>query len=199
MSNHTDSLLFAIILAAGASRRFPGQNKLFAKVHGTPILEHVVQAITYASVDKTIVVTGQDHEETKTLLSSYPVDCIQNSEWEKGMGNSLAFGAKSLAIENPGSLLICLADLPYLDTKTVNQVIEAFKHSNKAQITAPHNNNRLGHPIIFPNRLIPELATLTGDTGAKNLIQFERNSLIKVPIETHAIFQDIDTPEDMNV
>jgi molybdenum cofactor cytidylyltransferase len=52
-------MIAAIVLAAGASRRF-GAQKLLAELHGKPVIRWTVEHIREAGVNDVIVVLGRD-------------------------------------------------------------------------------------------------------------------------------------------
>jgi CTP:molybdopterin cytidylyltransferase MocA len=50
-----------------------------------------------------------------------------------------------------------------------------------------------GHPVILPARLLPDLAQITGDTGARDLLRTHPETPVPLPRQ-HAT-TDLDTPE----
>ena len=194
----SNPLIYAIILAAGSSKRFPGTNKLLAPVHGVPIIQRVTTAICEANTKTTLVITGKDHALTKPLLASQNLQCIQNRDYSQGMGTSLTKGIDSIPEDNWDGILICLGDLPNLTTKLVNTLIQTFQAENANSIIIPIHQGRRGHPIIFPYRYRNQLSQLTGDKGARDILKKERNAITELEVDTPAIFQDIDRPEDLS-
>ncbi|MCB1123250.1 MAG: nucleotidyltransferase family protein, partial [Verrucomicrobiae bacterium] len=175
--------LCAIIPAAGESRRYGPENKLLSKFDGVAILERVVQAIGCTNINKIVVVTGSDHAEIASLLSGYPVECIQNPDWTAGMGTSIACGARELTEKAFDGVLICLGDLPELTGKTVQTVIEAFRENRATRIVLPIFGKRRGHPVILPISFLSELRRLSGDEGARSLIKRHGDQVVEIPVE----------------
>ncbi len=187
----------AIVLAAGESKRFQAGNKLLAEIDGISLVERVVDAVVGSGVDRTYVVTGHQPDRIMSRLSNYTVTRIHNPRWQEGMGSSLACAAQRLANAPYQGILVCLADLPRLASHIVATVVQAFFQSDCQRIAVPEHEGKLGHPVIFPIRFREQLAALTGDQGARHLLQSEKRSLIKVPQASSAIRSDIDTLEDL--
>ena len=60
---------------------------------------------------------------------------------------------------------------------------------------APIREGRLGNPVIWSRRYLPAMMTLTGDRGARPLLQEFAANVWEVPMGDDAIFIDVDTPE----
>jgi molybdenum cofactor cytidylyltransferase len=55
----------------------------------------------------------------------------------------------------------------------------------------------LGAPVIFPKDYFCELSQLTGDKGAKELLQQYPQKIISLAMPAAAL--DVDTPEDLKL
>jgi len=190
-----DKPIVAIILAAGDSKRFGSENKLLVEINGGAILKRVVQAVTGSSVDKTIVVTGEDHELIQSLLSGYDVEFVQNKNWLNGMGASLAVGVGAVKGDVYEGILVCLGDLPQLKRESINKIIDAFVENRGEKIIIPEHKGRRGHPVLFPINLHSELSQLKGKAGAKVIIQQTKPLVIQSA--SSGIYRDVDLPSDI--
>ena len=189
--------IHAVILAAGASKRFGSENKLLVELDGVAILERVVCCIAHSGVGKTLVVTGADHEAITSLLSQYDVERIQNPKWTEGMGCSLALGVEQIDPLQHSGILVCLGDLPYLKVDTVQSVIERFKKLDGSRIVQPEYNERLGHPVVFPVSYYSKLVSLSGDRGAKSIIREENEYLERLSVDSSGVLRDVDRLDDL--
>ena len=187
----------AVILAAGESRRYGAENKLLVELDGVAVLERVVRAITASGVERTLVITGADHDKIVSLMNGYRAECMRNPNWKEGMGRSLAFGVEQIQEEAWEGVMICLGDLPYLDESTVVQVQEHFSKFEGSRIIVPQHKGRRGHPIVFPASCMKSLTQLRGDEGARSVIVENEESLVNLQVETKGIYQDLDRPEDL--
>ncbi len=65
--------------------------------------------------------------------------------------------------------------------------------ASRARIVAAQYERTLGIPTIFARELFAELRQLTGDAGAKRIIERYRERVVRVPC-AHAAF-DVDTAD----
>ncbi|MBT7083518.1 MAG: nucleotidyltransferase family protein [Candidatus Marinimicrobia bacterium] len=183
-----------IVLAAGGSTRMGQKNKLILHVNGMSIISSTVGAAVESSLDPVRVVLGNDSNTVKRELINYPVSFIHNNNWMEGMATSIVSGMENL---DSDGIMFILGDMPFISSKIINQLVQQFD-SNK--IIVPFNNGKRGNPVIFPSHLFSELKKISGDRGAKPLIQKYIEDVKEVPIQSKAIFQDIDDREElMNV
>ena len=183
-----------IVLAAGGSTRMGQKNKLILHVNGMSIISSTVGAAVESSLDPVRVVLGNDSNTVKRELINYPVSFIHNNNWMEGMATSIVSGMENL---DSDGIMFILGDMPFISSKIINQLVQQFD-SNK--IIVPFNNGKRGNPVIFPSHLFSELKKISGDRGAKPLIQKYNEDVKEVPIQSKAIFQDIDDKEElMNV
>ncbi|MNP77903.1 MobA-like NTP transferase domain protein [compost metagenome] len=60
----------------------------------------------------------------------------------------------------------------------------------------PLYQGQQGHPVSFPADLLPELARLSGEQGAKPVLDRHADRLICLTLDDPGCVQDIDRPED---
>ena len=182
-----------LVLAAGASRRMLGRDKLLEMVgDDTPLLAHVVgQACdTGYQVNVTLPLA---QPARNAAISGFDVRVIDVPDADMGMSASLRAFA-SITAQHP-AVLVVLADMPELTTDDMNTIIDAYHATGGDQIIrATDASGTPGHPVIFPPRLVGRFAELIGDTGARSLMRGEDIRLVALP-GRHAT-TDLDTPED---
>jgi len=185
--------IVGILLAAGTSRRF-GADKL---THILPNGELVaVQACRnlLAGTDSVLAVVRPGGERLAALLRAEGADVMICANAEQGMSKSLVFGVG--ARPEASGWLIGLADMPWIAPTTIGKVADALRLG--ATIVAPCWQGRRGHPVGFSQVLGPELAALSGDEGAKILIQTYLEQLHIIDCDDSGILRDIDKPDDLN-
>jgi CTP:molybdopterin cytidylyltransferase MocA len=64
-------------------------------------------------------------------------------------------------------------------------------------LRATGSDGRPGQPVLFPPRLVPRFADLSGDEGARRLLPGE--PLVPVLLPGTRALTDLDTPEDWAV
>ncbi len=180
----------ALVLAAGFSSRF-GRVKLCAELdNGLTILEQTLLRVS-AVIDSVIVVT-RPSLSNQIISPDIPVHIFDQAE--HGMGASLAYGIS--CIEHWDACLICLADMPFIEQHTY-QVLANTLANNK--IIIPTYGNKKGNPIGFGNKFFKELKMLTGDKGARPVVQQHSEDVVKIKIDDPAILWDVDTPSDLTL
>jgi len=127
----------------------------------------------------------------KHELDDLPVRIVVNSAWHEGIASSIREGIASLpASIDAGLMLLC--DQPFITTELLIRLITAC--SDARPVSATGYEQTAGVPACFNRSLFPELIQLTGDHGAKKVI--DRNSYRVTTIPFNAANIDIDTLED---
>lgn len=187
--------LSAIVLAAGASRRFGADNKLLAAVDGQPMLARVIAAIEAAGIDDVVIVTGHDAARITAATAGPGRRHVFNPRHDEGMGTSVAAGIRALPSDVAGAL-VAQGDMPGVDADLITALLARFAAAGHDAVTHPRlGDGRQGNPVLWPRRLFGALARLEGDRGGKRLIEAEGTRAIGVAVAGEAAASDIDTPE----
>ena len=187
----------AIILAAGRSERFGTDNKLLHHVNGEPMIRVTVERVLNANLGDVVVVTGHDADQVERALNGLAVRCVRNATPWSGMGTSLAAGANAINTEMT-SLFVVLGDMPKLRHETLTAMLGALDHRGGHDIVVPVHNGKRGHPVLFSARYFTRLCALSGDTGARAILNAHPERVIAVPVDDPGTLLDIDTPEDLS-
>jgi molybdenum cofactor cytidylyltransferase len=185
----------AIVLAAGASQRMGGANKLLAELDGVPLVARAVDAALASRAACTVVVTGPDAARVRRALAPRDVVFAHNRAAARGIASSLARGIAALDPEIDGAL-ICLADMPWVDAAHLDALIAAFARGARP-ICVPVRGRRRGNPVLWPARHFDALRALSGDVGARALLQRHAREVVRVPMRDAAVTRDVDTPADL--
>lgn len=193
----------AILLAAGAARRFGGAQKLLAPVPdggGTtvPLVRQAVVALHRAGLDRVVVVLGREGERVRASLSGMLLEFVTNDDYSAGMSTSLRMGVRAAVERWPdvGGLLIALGDQPLLDERIVDQLLDACASESHAPIVAPRYRGTRGNPVVFARDLVDELLAITGDEGARDVVERDPGRVVYIDFDS-APPVDVDTPEDL--
>lgn len=187
----------AVILAAGSSKRMGNVNKLLALWQGKALVRHVVETAKNSIVEEVIVVTGHQSDAIELALEGLDVRFVHNPDYKEGMASSLKSGIRSVG-KNQTGIAVLLADMPQLKGETLNQIVTGFLQADGRSICIPICGSRQGNPVIWPKEFFPEILTLSGDKGARELIKKYKNRVLEIPCEDHGTLIDFDTPEDIN-
>ncbi len=184
----------AIVLAAGKGERM-GTVKPLVEIDGAPALARVVATLHRAGIERILVVLGYAAEKIEREVDLSNERVVLNSNYENGMGSSLALGIKSLAPETTG-FLVLHADMPYVTEETVCAVLARAREGGL--IIAPIYRGKRGFPVYLDRSCCEELLpTLVGETGAREYIASHLDDLVLVEVDDPGCVWDIDRPEDL--
>ena len=187
----TAPILWTVVLAAGGSTRFGGFKQML-EWEGESLLRRAVRIGTGLCGERVIVVHGPKPTKCQRELSGFDVKHVVNENWESGMALSLKTGIRALPEACTGALIL-LCDQPLLRQDRVAQLTDLWRHQPD-KIVASAYAGAHGVPAIFPRRLFPELRRLTGDRGARALIDAHQEHVLEVDMPEAAV--DIDTQDD---
>jgi molybdenum cofactor cytidylyltransferase len=137
------------------------------------------------------VVVGSGADEVAAELSDTDAVVVDNPAWEEGLSSSIAAGVRAATAElEPAALLLMLVDQPHVSSGVLDRLLAAFDGG----IAASRYAGTLGVPAVFGREYLPVLTRLTGDRGARSLLESEGERVRAVDFEAGAV--DIDTPED---
>ena len=191
------SLVAALLLAAGSSRRFGEGNKLLADLAGRPLIHWTAAAFVESRASELLVVTGPDPEGVEMALAGLPVRFVHNPDHLAGMGGSVAAGVRALGADCTG-VLICPADMPGITMTLVNALIAAFEADGSRRIIRPVlPDGHPGHPVLWPRRHFQKLIELRGPVGGRALLSDLANEVDEISWQDSAVALDIDTPADL--
>jgi molybdenum cofactor cytidylyltransferase len=183
----------AIILAAGQSRRMGGPNKLLARFDGQPLVRRVAENAVVSGAARVIVVTGHRAGDVASALAGLDVDIVHNPDFADGLATSLRTGLAAVP-ESASGALVLLADMPDITSAIIDRLIDAFRKRRGLAIVLPTFSGKRGNPVLWPRAYFPELAEVTGDTGARHIIARHEDAVERVEIGGAAT-HDVDTRE----
>ncbi len=183
----------AVILAAGASRRWGGP-KLLERIGGSTLIGRTVRVVLEAGFRPAVVVTGAWRERIAAEAAGAGAETVFNPAWERGMGTSLAAGIAHLLERRPApaGAVVVPADLPALDPATLRELPVAAARAGLPMAAVTWEGAPLQAPAWFARSLLPELLGLDGDQGARHLLRAhpERVAALHLPAPLH----DLDHP-----
>lgn len=186
----------AIVLAAGQSKRMGAQNKLLADMGGRPMVSHIVDTVLASNTGSVMVVVGHDSEKIEAALSQQDVRFVQNPDYEAGLSASLCAGIAAVPGATDGALIL-LGDMPDVMPQTINSLCSAFDAGGGEKICIPVFEGKRGNPIVLPRWIFSEVAEVSGDKGARDLIAAHSQDIIEVTVDDSGVLRDVDQPEDL--
>jgi molybdenum cofactor cytidylyltransferase len=184
----------AVILAAGRSTRMGGPNKLLEQLGGKPLVRIVTEQALASKASGVIVVTGHQADQVEKALAGLKVKFVRNPDFADGLASSVKAAIAAVPAAADGAV-VCLGDMPLIDARLIDRLIEAFAPDRGNLIAVPVSDGRRGNPVLWSRRFFNELMTLDGDIGARHLIARHGEAVAEVTVEGHGAFLDIDTPQ----
>ena len=84
-----------------------------------------------------------------------------------------------------------------INSTLINQLIENYNPSDNKSIIIPTYKNKKGNPVLIDREFFPDILSIKGDKGAKDIIKVNKKYINEIPQKQSAIINDIDTKEDL--
>ncbi|MBX7159260.1 MAG: NTP transferase domain-containing protein [Acidimicrobiia bacterium] len=186
----------AVVLAAGAGRRFDGTgHKLEADAGGLPVVVRSVAAAAAAGFDHTVVVWGA--VPLRPILSAYgqtrSVRTVFNPCWADGLAAAHRLGVDAADALGYRSVVVGLGDMPAVTPEDWQAVARC---ADSPVVVTRWADGHLSPPVRI-QRDVWGLLPATGDIGTRFLWS-ARDSLLVTQIERGGSGQDVDTVADLD-
>jgi molybdenum cofactor cytidylyltransferase len=183
----------AILLAAGQSSRM-GSNKMLVEVDGEPMVRRSAEAVLAARVSPVIVVSGHEAGKLKEALAGLDVSIVHNPDYAKGLSTSLKTGLAAVP-EDADGVVIALGDMPLVAARHINKLVSAFNPVEHRSICVPVAGGQRGNPVLWGRQHFQAMQSLSGDKGARVLMDDLADEVAEVAVNSDAVLADFDTPE----
>jgi molybdenum cofactor cytidylyltransferase len=191
----------AIILAAGKASRFRAAageggpaTKLVAQMEGRPLIAHAAAAALASKARPILVVTGHADTEVRESLSGMPLTFAHNPDFAQGMSTSLQTGIAALP-ETVSGALVLLGDMPRVSAGLLDLLIATFNAHPQARAVVPVIEGRRGNPVLIARDLFPAVASISGDVGARPVLQAAGKRVVEVVVQDAGAAFDVDSPD----
>ncbi len=85
--------------------------------------------------------------------------------------------------------------MPRVRPAHIEALLGAFDPDDGRAICVPTWEGRRGNPVLFAARYFPEMCAVTGDVGARAVLERHAASVCAVPMDDQGVTLDVDTPE----
>lgn len=183
-----------ILPAAGRSSRMRGADKLLEDVGGMPCLRAMALRGLSAGLSVIVTLPGADHPRAQALAET-PVRRVLVPDAAEGMAASLRAAVAALPVGTDAALVLP-PDMPDITSADLRALVRAAEADPEALIfQATTRDGAPGHPILFRNALFDAFHQLTGDTGARSILQAHKAARRLVALPGDRARLDLDTPE----
>lgn len=188
-----------IILAAGASSRMRGRDKLLEDIDGEPLLRHQALRALAVTDAKVLIALPVSPHPRYNVIDDLAVQTVPVPDAAEGMGASLRVAFASLPKDAPCAMLV-LADLPDVTADDLAKVADAVDLSGDTLIwRGATAQGAAGHPVVFHRALFPAFAELHGDIGAQGVVAQAKGRISLIPLGDDRARRDLDTPQEWEV
>ena len=186
--------IWGVLLAAGRAQRFGG-DKLLARFAEGPHSGEAVGVVAYrnlrAAIADVIVAVRPVDETLRGTFEALGARTIVAERADDGLGASIAAAVR--ACGSGDAYVLALADMPFVRPSTIERIAEAL--AGGASIVAPRYGATRGHPVGFSGEHRDALMALTGDEGARSIVERHRAALALIDVDDAGVLRDIDVPE----
>jgi CTP:molybdopterin cytidylyltransferase MocA len=183
-----------LLLAAGASRRMGGRDKLVEPIDGQPLLRR--SALAALGTGAPVICTlPPDRPLRRAALTGLDLTLVEVPDAATGMAASLRAGLRAVP-DRASGVMVLSADMPGFTTAALSGLIAAQKADPQALIRGGDEDGTPGHPVLFPRDLWAALAQITGDEGGRSVIRAHQDRVRVIPLPGRMALLDLDTPED---
>lgn len=182
--------VIALMLAAGRGRRFGSDKRVARLADGRSLLAASVERAQQVFSQVHVLLRVEDDPQALGLAADCQV--IRCAEADQGMGHSLSAGIRALAGQDADAIAVLLADMPWIRTDSLQLLRE---QATAERIVYPLYDGQRGHPVLFGRAFWPQLLSLTGDQGARELLQAHGPACHGVALSDSGVLRDVDRPE----
>ena len=201
-----ETIVSAVILAAGLSTRFPG-NKMLKPLRlrgvNAPLVRHTIMKFVKSRLfDEVVVVLGYEAGEVLKATAMPGVKYVFSTHYRKGMSYSVKTGVSSV-MKFSDIVAIHPGDVPFILHETLRTLIETALqdlYNVKESVVIPKYVplRKGGHPLLITKPLIPYVMEISEEgKGLKGFLSRFRLKIHYVPTQDLGVLADIDTPEDL--
>ncbi len=181
-----------ILLAAGRGNRFGADKLMQPLTEGRSVALAAADTLINALPGSIAVCRPEQSRLIEQLLEiGFRVETCEQAD--RGMGFTLATAA--CATGEQENLLIALADMPFIELATIQQIVAALEAG--AKLVQPRYHGQPGNPVGLNYSFRQRLLAPQGDFGARQLLKQRAAEITYIDLDDPGILRDIDRPEDL--
>jgi molybdenum cofactor cytidylyltransferase len=172
-----------------------------APYRGGELIDGALTAALEAPVESVVVVTGYDGERVAESVAALAAKTAAGSRLQivhakaygEGMSATLRAGLAALDPQIDG-VFVFLGDMPSIPHDVAARLAADLGDHAAA---APRCEGIRGHPVLFSRRLFTTLAALSGDRGAKAVLDDLGSALVLTDVADRGVLFDVDRWSDL--
>ena len=185
----------AVLLAAGASKRFGGP-KMLADAGGEPLVRRVARSFVEAGFGEVIVVVAPGAAGLAAALDGLDVRTVVNPRPEEGMLSSALAGLAALS-PGWGRVALSPADIPGLSAPVLRRLLTRLPPPAPDEVVVPASDGRRGHPLVVPGGLVNLLLSWDPGRRLSDVLREPGVVVRELPGFGPEVLRDVDVPSDL--
>lgn len=198
-------MISVIMLAAGQSSRMGGENKLTKNFNGIPLIKYAIKNILGSSINELIIVLGYEKEILEETIGNHKkIKFVYNENFKDGMASSIKIGLNHIS-QKSEAFFISLGDMPMINQNIYNKLIKSrYKYNKnlrpdlKKEIFVPTYEGKESNPVLFSIFMKNNIMSISGDVGAKEVLELNKDKILNVDIKNKNITIDFDTKDSFD-
>ena len=182
----------AVVLAAGAGSRFGG-GKLLAPLGGRPVLQHVLDAVAAAGLERVVVVLGSDAAAVEGAVAWRAERRVVNPDPMRGLASSVQIGIAALDADVDRAVVV-LGDQPRVPAVAFAGLLGAPVDPARPVVVPVYPDDRGHNPVLLERAAFASASDLAGDRGFGPWIVAHPELVREVPVSGQN--PDMDTRSD---
>lgn len=180
----------AVIVGAGAGKRFGGPKAIATLGDGRRFLDAVSETAMHAGLDPIVAVLPPG-------VAAFPsVRVVTNPDPTSEQIVSVRLGLAQLTNSPAIAAMVWPVDHPLVVLESVLAVLDGARRTN-ALIAVPVHEGRRGHPTFFHRDVWRELMTVAGG-GARAVIRAGPERVCEVDVPDRGVIRGINTRGDLD-
>lgn len=187
-----------VLLAAGTASRFGSDKRTHVLPGGNTVLVGVIAEYVDQFEELIVVLRPGDEALAGDLQTQFSTDAltiVYAQDAQLGMGHSLAAGIR--AARSWDFAFIALGDMPFVAPETLAALQRVMADAGPEAIVQPVYAGQPGHPVGFGRHHFTALGRLTGDAGARQVVETAAKHVVQIEVDDPGVLRDIDTPADL--
>ncbi len=178
----------------------PDNKLLIRDVDGRSMVAVVTLACLASRAARVCVVVGHQADRVERAIHLACPDAalafVHAGDHAAGLSASLRAGIGAVPDWADG-VLVCLGDMPLVRAATMDRIIAAWAPSLGRTIIVPTWQGRRGNPVLWDRCHFARMAALSGDAGARRLLDAYAGEVAEVAVDDPGVLVDFDTPAAM--
>jgi molybdenum cofactor cytidylyltransferase len=172
-----------------------GSPKQLLQIDGITLVRRAAETALASRCEGVYVIVGAAAETVRREVSELRLQVVENRRWEKGLAGSIRVGIEAVRTARPDfdAAILAPVDQPWIHSALLDRLIEIFEAGERGIVACSYAET-LGAPALFSRRHFADLSSLSGDRGAKSVLEARAAEVAQVPFPEGAT--DLDTPRD---